>query len=151
MTTFVVDPDAWRAPEEVAAAMAADLPEAILCYDDKLALGLMDALRALGIRVPDDVGLVGFDGIPFTAISNPRLTTVTTPTRDLGRLAAAALIGVAQTGRRPAGVLLQAGAGRPGEHAQARLAAGPRHARAGRAGGRAARNEHGLTRRRHAC
>jgi LacI family transcriptional regulator len=108
LTTFVVAPDAWRAPSDVASAVAADLPDAILCYDDKLALGLMDALRALGIRVPDDLGLVGFDGIPFTAISNPRLTTVDTPTRDLGRLAAAALIGVAQTGQRPAGTLLQA-------------------------------------------
>ena len=57
--------DAWRDPGELAAEIAADLPDALVCYDDQLALWLMDALRELGIRVPDDVGIVGFDGIPF--------------------------------------------------------------------------------------
>jgi LacI family transcriptional regulator len=108
LATYTVAADAWRTPAELAAQVSADLPDAILCFDDKLALGLMDALRSIGIRVPDDLGLVGFDGIPATAISNPRLTTVATPTRDLGRLAAAALMGVARTGQRPAGSLQRA-------------------------------------------
>ena len=85
-------------PAPLAEAIAADLPEALVCYDDKLALALMDALRLLGIRVPDDVGMVGFDGIPYTAISNPRLTTVTTPSGEMGRLAAASLIRAIQDG-----------------------------------------------------
>jgi LacI family transcriptional regulator len=108
LIAYAVAADTWRAPADLAAELAVDLPDAILCFDDKLALGLMDALRSLGVRVPDDVGLIGFDGIPFTAISSPRLTTVATPTRELGRLAAAALIAVTQTGRRPAGFLLRA-------------------------------------------
>lgn len=108
MRSYVVERDTWRAPRELADRIGADRPDAVMCFDDKLALGLMDALRSIGLRIPDDIGLVGFDGIPFTAISNPRLTTVATPTRDLGRLAASALLRVAQTGERPEGALLRA-------------------------------------------
>jgi len=103
---FPASDDAWRAPGALAEAIAADPPEALVCYDDKLALALMDALRLLGIRVPDDVGMVGFDGIPYTAISNPRLTTVSTPSGEMGRLAAASLIRAIQEGSPPEGRLL---------------------------------------------
>ncbi len=94
-------------PGHVAAAIVADLPEALVCYDDKLALALMDALRRLRIRVPEDIGMVGFDGIPFAAISNPRLTTVATPSGEIGRLAATSLIRAIQGGSIPQGMLLQ--------------------------------------------
>jgi len=95
--------DAWRAPDALAAAISADLPDALVCYDDKLALALMDALRQRGTRVPEQLGIVGFDGIPYTAISNPRLTTVSTPTGEMGRLAAASLIRAIRDGTPPEG------------------------------------------------
>jgi LacI family transcriptional regulator, galactose operon repressor len=98
--------DAWRAPEALADAIRADPPDALLCYDDKLALALMDALRGRGTRVPEDVGMVGFDDIPYTTISNPRLTTVSTPTAEIGRLAAAALIRAIRDGTQPEGRVL---------------------------------------------
>jgi DNA-binding LacI/PurR family transcriptional regulator len=98
--------DSWRAPDGLAALIAADLPEALICYEDVQALALMDALRRLGIRVPDDVGIVGFDGIPFAEFSNPRLTTVSSPLAELGRLAASSLIGAIQTGRLPEAIVL---------------------------------------------
>ncbi len=104
---FPAPDDAWREPGPLAEAIATDLPEALVCYDDKLALSLMDALRRLGIRVPDDVAIVGFDGIPSTAISNPRLTTVTTPSGEMGRLAAASLIRAIQDGSPPEGRRLE--------------------------------------------
>jgi DNA-binding LacI/PurR family transcriptional regulator len=104
---FPAAADAWRHPRSLAEAIAADLPEALVCYDDKLALALIDALRDFGVRVPGDVGVVGFDGIPFTAISNPRLTTVTTPSGEMGRLAAASLIGAIEDARPPEGRLLR--------------------------------------------
>jgi DNA-binding LacI/PurR family transcriptional regulator len=106
MRTFVASLDAWRAPGDLAAEIAADLPEALVCYDDQLALWLMDALRKLGVRVPDDVGIVGFDGIPFAGISNPRLTTVAVPSAEMGRIAAATLIQAVHEGVLPDGVLL---------------------------------------------
>jgi LacI family transcriptional regulator len=96
---FPAPDDAWRTPDELVRRIADDLPEALVCYDDKLALALMDGLRSLGIRVPDDVGIVGFDGIPFAATSNPRLTTVATPAPDLGRRAASALVDAVEAGR----------------------------------------------------
>ena len=98
--------DGWRAQGELAAEIAADLPDALICYDDQLALALMDALRELGIRVPDDVGIVGFDGIPYARISNPRLTTVAVPSADMGRIAALSLIRAVHEGQLPPGVLL---------------------------------------------
>jgi DNA-binding LacI/PurR family transcriptional regulator len=104
---FPAADDAWREPGPLAEAIATDLPEALVCYDDKLALSLMDALRRLGIRVPDDVAIVGFDGIPSTAISNPRLTTVTTPSGEMGRLAAASLIRAIKDGSPPEGRRLE--------------------------------------------
>jgi DNA-binding LacI/PurR family transcriptional regulator len=66
--------------------------DAVICYDDQRALVLLDALRRAGVRVPDDLGVVGFDDIPQAAISNPRLTTVSVPHAEIGRLAAASLI-----------------------------------------------------------
>jgi LacI family transcriptional regulator len=98
--------DAWRRPDTIAALIAVDLPEALICYEDVLALALMDALRRYGIRAPDDVGIVGFDGIPFAEMSNPRLTTVATPLPELGRLAASSLIGAIQTGELPEAMVL---------------------------------------------
>ena len=77
---------------ELAAEIAADLPDALVCYDDQLALALMDALRDVGVRIPDDLGVVGFDGIPFAGIANPRLTTVAVPSSEMGRVAAASLV-----------------------------------------------------------
>jgi LacI family transcriptional regulator len=103
---FPAPDDAWRCPDELARRIAADLPEALVCYDDKLALALMNALRSVGIRAPQELGIVGFDGIPFAAISNPRLTTVATPTGELGRLAASFLIAAIQTGSPPRAALL---------------------------------------------
>jgi DNA-binding LacI/PurR family transcriptional regulator len=106
LRTFAATGDTWRDPTDLAAEIAADLPEALVCYDDKLALALLDSLRKLKVRVPEDIGIVGFDGIPFAAISNPRLTTVATPAGEMGRLAAASLIRAIQVGARPEAILL---------------------------------------------
>ena len=104
--TFEAPEDAWRAPDELAGRIASRLPAALVCYDDKLALALMDALRRRGIACPEDIGIVGFDGIPFAAMSNPRLTTVAAPSAELGRLAASALIDGLRTSVSPVGVVL---------------------------------------------
>jgi LacI family transcriptional regulator len=98
--------DAWRAPDELARAIAAHPPDALVCFDDKLALALMDALRRHGVRCPDDVGIVGFDGIPFAAMSNPRLTTVAAPSAQLGKLAASTLLTAMNSGTLPPAVVL---------------------------------------------
>lgn len=77
---------------DVAARLHEERLDAVVCYDDQRALRLLDALRAEGIRVPDDLGVIGFDDIPQAAISNPRLTTVSVPHAEIGMRAAEALI-----------------------------------------------------------
>lgn len=83
-----------------------DRPEALICYDDVVALGIMDALRSHGLRVPDDIGLVGFDDIPFAGISNPRLTTIAQPSEEIGRRAFAMLLSCFKSGDLPASCML---------------------------------------------
>jgi LacI family transcriptional regulator len=81
-----------------AAEVADNRPDALLCYDDKLALVVMDALRTQGLRVPDDVAVTGFDDIPFARLANPRLTTVAQPAGEMGRRAVSMLLGAIDTG-----------------------------------------------------
>ena len=99
---FNVGDEGWLSPIEVVVELGPVLPEAVICYDDKLALALLDGLRSQGASVPGDVAVVGFDDMPFAAISNPRLTTVATPTVEMGRLAARTLIGAIGSGELPA-------------------------------------------------
>jgi LacI family transcriptional regulator len=58
---------------------------AISCANDLLALGALDRLAEVGIRVPEDVSVAGFDDISVAATTAPRLSTVRLPLRDLGR------------------------------------------------------------------
>lgn len=104
--TFDAPIDPGRPMTELATRIAADRPDALVCYDDQTALGLIDALRDVGVQVPRDLSVVGFDGIPFAAIANPRLTTVAVPSADMGRIAAESLIRAIHGGYAPEGALL---------------------------------------------
>jgi DNA-binding LacI/PurR family transcriptional regulator len=53
-----------------------DPPDAVFCFNDLLALGALRALLAAGVRVPDEMAVVGFDGVEETAYSTPSLTTI---------------------------------------------------------------------------
>jgi GntR family transcriptional regulator of arabinose operon len=57
---------------------------AILCHNDEAALGVMQALQENGLRVPEDVSVVGFDGSDEGETSRPRLTTMEVPLREIG-------------------------------------------------------------------
>ncbi|NUR88779.1 MAG: LacI family DNA-binding transcriptional regulator [Nonomuraea sp.] len=70
-----------------AAIAAGDVPGALVCATDQLALTVMDLLARHGIRVPDDVAVTGFDGIVAGRLSGPALTTVRQPFASMGRLA----------------------------------------------------------------
>ena len=75
-------------------------PDAIFCAADGLAVGALDALHELGLDVPGDVALVGFDDRYFAAHQRPPLTTVALPFREMGRLAGELLL-AAIHGRGP--------------------------------------------------
>ncbi|MCZ4119762.1 LacI family DNA-binding transcriptional regulator [Streptomyces sp. H39-S7] len=81
---------------------AADRPTAVFCANDLLALGVLQTLFAAGIRVPDDIALVGYDDIEFAAGAAVPLTSVRQPSFRIGRTAAE--------------LLIEETAGRPGAH-----------------------------------
>ena len=65
----------------------ADRPTALICADDLLALGVMDSAVDLGLEIPQDVAVVGFDDIPAAALRQVALTTVRQPVAEMGRRA----------------------------------------------------------------
>jgi LacI family transcriptional regulator len=99
---FDAGTDGWRDASMVAREIAADPPEALVCYDDKLALAVLDALRSTSLVVPDDMAVTGFDGIPAAHQSWPRLTTVEVPSVEVGRRAVEMLMASTREGRMPA-------------------------------------------------
>ncbi len=73
--------------------LATRLPfTALVCFNDYTAIGAIRALVDAGLRVPEDVSVVGFDDVQNAAYNNPSLTTVRQPLRDMGRIAARALL-----------------------------------------------------------
>ena len=59
-------------------------PTAIFCFNDEMAIGVLDVARQRGIRVPRDLSVVGFDDIRFARYTDPPLTTIAQPMRDIG-------------------------------------------------------------------
>jgi LacI family transcriptional regulator len=71
-------------------------PTAIFASNDVMAMGAMDAVRNRGLRVPDDVSIVGFDDIPQAALIRPELTTISQPLEKMGRVATQMLLDLLQ-------------------------------------------------------
>ncbi|MDQ0426110.1 LacI family DNA-binding transcriptional regulator [Cellulomonas iranensis] len=93
----------WRAADgfAVGRALVRDgLPDAVFAANDQLALGLLAAFAEAGVRVPEDVAVVGFDDEPGAEFYAPPLTTVRQDFAELGRRAVAALV-EAMGGRVP--------------------------------------------------
>jgi LacI family transcriptional regulator len=71
-------------------------PTAIFAASDQMAFGVYEAVRRHGLRVPDDVSVVGFDDLPEVRWSSPPLTTVRQPLAEMGILAARTVLRLAQ-------------------------------------------------------
>ena len=74
----------------------ADPPTAIFASSDQMAFGVFEAVRQRGLRVPDDVSVVGFDDLPETRWASPPLTTVRQPLAEMGVVAARTVLALAQ-------------------------------------------------------
>ncbi|WP_297854949.1 LacI family DNA-binding transcriptional regulator [Elioraea sp.] len=102
----------YTVPDGHAAALALlSLPEpptAIVCGNDHLALGALAGVRSLGLSVPHDVSVCGFDDLDFAAYADPPLTTVRVPAAEMGRRAADCLAAAAGRTEPPATALLEA-------------------------------------------
>lgn len=69
-----------------------DPPSAIFASNDVSAFGVMEAVRDQGLRIPEDVSVIGFDGIPQATGVHPPLTTVRQPLEEMGRVATRLLL-----------------------------------------------------------
>jgi alanine racemase len=72
----------------------------LICGNDLIAIGAVWAARKLGLRVPGEVSVVGYDGTDFTATSDPPLTTLRQPFDDMAELVAAAVVSEIDGSRR---------------------------------------------------
>lgn len=76
-------------------------PTAVVCSTDQLAIGVLHGAASLGLRVPSDVSVVGFDDLPMSAFTVPALTTVRMPIREMTGLAVQIAIDDGQAGVDP--------------------------------------------------
>lgn len=67
-------------------------PDAIFVANDLMAIGAIDALKDRGVRIPDDISVIGYDNIQMAAHTEPRLTTVSWPVHKMGLISARILI-----------------------------------------------------------
>jgi len=86
-----------------AAAFAAlmdvpDRPSVVMCGNDVLAVGAIQQAQEMGIAVPGEVSITGFDGIELARIVSPKLTTVHVPHSEMGRRAADELVRMVESG-----------------------------------------------------
>lgn len=64
-----------------------ELPSAVMCTNDMIAIGAMDAIKEKRLKIPDDINVLGFDDIDLASEVNPRLSTLHVRKRTMGRLA----------------------------------------------------------------
>jgi len=84
-------PDAYTVAVDLLSCQAADI-DALICASDEIAVGAMRAAKELGMRLPDDLAITGFNDEPFARDMDPALTTIRVPKELMGELAAQRLI-----------------------------------------------------------
>jgi len=89
----------WSAAEELLASGRAF--SAVFCANDEMALGALSCFHEAGLRVPQDVSVIGYDDVPSAAYSAPRLTSVHIPWREMTRSGVAALLNLCYGAERP--------------------------------------------------
>lgn len=77
--------------------------DAIVAFNDTMAIGALTACRDLGLRVPERVSLVGYDGISYGAVTVPPLTTMLQDSFAMAGAAIQALLDCAENGSPPSG------------------------------------------------
>lgn len=83
-------------------AEGGELPDAIFCFNDPVAISAMKALKNAGVRIPQDVAIVGFSEGSMATVVEPQLTTVLQPMQEMGRRAAELLLSQLNATRRQA-------------------------------------------------
>lgn len=83
--------EAWT---DAMRASAAGLPSAVYCANDLIALGAFFAMRQCGLRIPQDISIIGHDGTHFTAYTHPRITSVALSPKETGLAVAKMLLDI---------------------------------------------------------
>ncbi len=78
--------------EIVKAFFTTQKPTAIFCASDPLAMKILNIMYSLNIKVPDEISVIGFAGVKYTAFSSPALTTIKQPFVDMGQMASDILL-----------------------------------------------------------
>lgn len=76
-------------------------PTAIFCFNDEMAMGVLHTARRRNLRIPEDLSIAGVDDIRFARYTNPPLTTVAQPMREMGEHAVRALLAILKGGPPP--------------------------------------------------
>lgn len=71
-----------------------DIPEVVICANDDMAIGVVKAFKEMGINIPEDVSVIGFDDIELSSILEPHITTISVPKYEWGIYAATILFRV---------------------------------------------------------
>lgn len=103
LVTETVSPTAFYEGADAAVASLLARPEpptAIMCFNDMAALGAIRALHRMGLRVPTDISVIGYDDLQFTGQVNPALTSVSVPINQLGQAAAELLLDEGRRGHQ---------------------------------------------------
>ncbi|GAA4155247.1 LacI family DNA-binding transcriptional regulator [Leifsonia shinshuensis] len=96
------DWDRARAAEAIAPVLAGpDRPTAVFACSDLMAMGVYDAAKAAGLRVPDDLSVVGFDDVPEASWGAPPLTTIRQPIAEMGEVAVRLLLAASDPAAAP--------------------------------------------------
>jgi LacI family transcriptional regulator len=69
-----------------------DRPTALFVCNDLMAMGAISAATAAGLKVPDDISIIGYDNVALAEFMSPPLTTINQPKEELGRLAVTQLM-----------------------------------------------------------
>jgi len=70
------------------------IPDAIFAVNDPVAIGAFQRIREAGLRIPDDIAIVGFSNNKITSLLDPQLTTVDQPCFEMGRKSAEIIINI---------------------------------------------------------
>lgn len=89
---FGLDNDTEKAEAEAMELLKQHSFEAIVCGSDAIAVGVTRAARKLGIKIPEQLAVIGFDGVFLDQIANPKITTIKQPIHDMGKTLATELI-----------------------------------------------------------
>ena len=95
---------AYEKTKEFLRTRGSDSVTAFLCMSDLMALGVMKALKEEGLKIPDDISVIGFDGLPIVEYTTPAITTIQQDFVEMGYQAAALLQNKMEGKETPSGI-----------------------------------------------